>query len=120
MLRGINKVIIIGNLGRDPELKYTAAGVPVALISVATTEHWKDKTTNQHKSHTEWHRIIFYKNEAQQISQFLRKGNKIYIEGSSHCRKKKDKNGKDIYRHEIRGTDFQLLSSEEDNQYSQS
>jgi len=82
----INKAIIIGNLGQDPDMKYTASGTPIANISVATTEKWKDKDGNRQEK-TEWHRVVFFKRQAEVVGEYLRKGSQVYIEGKIQTRK---------------------------------
>lgn len=109
-MRGINKVILIGNLGRDPEVRYLASGDAVANITVATSESWKDKNTGQLQEVTEWHRIVFYGRLAEVVGEYLRKGSKVYIEGSIHTRKYQDKQtGEDRYSTEIKGRELQML-----------
>lgn len=113
-MRGINKVILIGNLGRDPEVRYLASGDAVANITVATSETWKDKNTGQQQEATEWHRIVFYGRLAEVVGEYLRKGSKVYIEGSIHTRKYQDKQtGEDRYSTEIKGRELQMLDSKQ-------
>ena len=111
MARGINKVILIGNLGQDPETKSLPSGSAVTNIRVATTEGWKDKQTGEKKEATEWHSVVFFDRMAEIAGQYLKKGSKVYIEGSLRTRKWQDKNGNDRYTTEIRATDMQMLDS---------
>jgi single-strand DNA-binding protein len=109
MARGVNKVILIGNLGQDPETKSLPSGSAVANITLATTEGWKDKQTGEKKEATEWHKVVFFDRLAEIAGQYLKKGSKVYIEGSLRTRKWQDKNGNDRYTTEIRATDMQML-----------
>lgn len=109
MARGVNKVILIGNLGQDPEIKSTAAGAAIANFSVATSESWKDKNTGQQVEKTEWHRVVAFNRLAEIIGQYVKKGSKIYIEGSLRTRKWQDKEGKDHYTTEIVANEMQML-----------
>ncbi len=110
MSRGVNKVILVGNLGQDPILRYSASGAAVANLSLATQEEWKDKQTGEKKTQTEWHRIIFYNKIAEICGEYLKKGSKIYVEGSLKTRKWQDKNtNQDRYTTEIQGRDMQML-----------
>lgn len=109
--RGINKVIILGNLGNDPETRYMPNGNAVTNISVATSESWKDKQTGQMQEKTEWHRIVFFNRLAEIAGEYLRKGSKVYIEGSLRTRKWQDQNGNDRYSTEIVASDMQMLDS---------
>jgi len=111
MARGINKVILIGNLGNDPEVRYMPSGSAVATISVATNDSWKDKTTGETQERTEWHRVVFFNRIAEIAGEYLRKGSKIYVEGSLRTRKWKDKDGNDKYTTEIVGNNMQMLDS---------
>lgn len=112
MARGINKVILIGNLGQDPETRYMPSGGAVTNITVATSESWKDKQTGQQQERTEWHRIVFFNRLAEIAGEYLRKGSKVYIEGSLRTRKWQDKNtGQDRYTTEIVGNEMQMLDS---------
>lgn len=108
---GINKTIILGNLGNDPETKYMPNGNAVTNISVATSESWKDKQTGQEQSRTEWHRIVFFNRLAEIAGEYLRKGSKVYVEGSLRTRKWQDQNGNDRYSTEIVASDMQMLDS---------
>ena len=113
-MRGINKVILVGNLGQDPSVRYLPSGVAVAQITVATSESWKDKDTGEQKTAVEWHRIIFYGRLAEIAGEYLRKGSKVYIEGSLHTRKYQDKQtGEDRYSTEIKGRELQMLDGKQ-------
>ena len=111
MARGINKVILIGNLGKDPETKSLPSGSAVCNVTVATTENWKDKQSGEKKEQTEWHRVVFFDRLAEIAGQYLKKGSKVYIEGSLRTRKWQDKSGNDRYTTEIRANDMQMLDS---------
>jgi len=111
MARGVNKVILIGNLGNDPEIRYTASGAAVANISLATAESWKDKNTGEQQERTEWHRIVFFGRLAEIVGEYLRKGSQIYVEGRLQTRKWEDKEGKDRYTTEIVANEMQMLGS---------
>ena len=111
MARGINKVILIGNLGNDPETRYTQAGSAVTNISLATSETWKDKQTGQPQERTEWHRIVFFNRLAEIAGEYLRKGSKVYVEGSLRTRKWQDQSGQDRYTTEIVANEMQMLDS---------
>ena len=108
----VNKVILIGNLGRDPEVRYTPNGLAVANLTIATTESWKDKQTGENQERTEWHRIAMYARLAEIAGEYLRKGSKIYIEGRLQTRKWQDKNtGQDRYTTEVIADSLQMLDS---------
>lgn len=109
MARGINKVILVGNIGQDPETKYTAGGSAVTNLSVATSEGWKDKQTGQMQERTEWHRVVFFNRLAEIAGEYLRKGSKVYIEGKLQTRKWQDQNGQDRYTTEIVANEMQML-----------
>ncbi|MEE4192336.1 MAG: single-stranded DNA-binding protein [Halieaceae bacterium] len=111
MARGINKVILIGNLGNDPETRYTQSGAAVTNISLATSETWKDKQTGQPQERTEWHRVVFFNRLAEIAGEYLRKGSKVYVEGSLRTRKWQDQSGQDRYTTEIVGNEMQMLDS---------
>ena len=117
-MAGVNKVIIVGNLGQDPETRTTQAGEMVTTISVATSEKWQDKQTGEVKEVTEWHRIVFYKRKAEVAAEYLSKGSKVYVEGRLKTRKWQDQNGQDRYTPEIIGDVLQMLDSRQsgDNQ----
>lgn len=123
-MAGINKVIIVGNLGADPEVRTMPNGEAVANISVATSESWIDKNTSEKRELTEWHRIVFYRRQAEIVGEYLRKGSKVYVEGRLRTRKWQDQNGQDRYTTEIQGDVLQMLDSRTDrgqgsNQYAQ-
>lgn len=109
--RGVNKVILVGNLGNDPEVRYSQAGAAITNISVATSESWKDKQTGQPQERTEWHRVVFFNRLAEIAGEYLRKGSKVYVEGSLRTRKWQDKEGQDRYTTEIVGNEMQMLDS---------
>ncbi|MGK0498690.1 MAG: single-strand DNA-binding protein [Oceanicoccus sp.] len=111
MARGINKVILVGNLGNDPEQKSMPNGNAVTNITVATSESWKDKQTGQQQERTEWHRIVFFNRLAEIAGQYLSKGSKVYIEGSLRTRKWQDQSGNDRYSTEIVASEMQMLDS---------
>ncbi len=114
--KGVNKVILIGNLGNDPEIKFLTNGDAVCNLSIATSESWKDKSTGQPQERTEWHRVVFFRKPAEIIGEYTKKGSKLYIEGSLQTRKWQDKDGIDRYTTEIRGDQFQFLDSKGDSQ----
>lgn len=107
--RGINKVILVGNLGKDPEIRYMPNGEAVANFSVATSESWKDKQSGEQKEQTEWHRVVAFKKLAEIIGEYVKKGSKIYIEGKLRTRKWQDKDGQDKYMTEIIADEMQML-----------
>ena len=110
-MAGINKVIIVGHLGNDPEMRSMPNGEAVANISVATSEAWKDKNTGERREVTEWHRIVFYRKLAEICGQYLKKGAQVYIEGRLRTRKWQDQNGQDRYTTEIQGDVMQMLGT---------
>ncbi|MFU2059205.1 single-stranded DNA-binding protein [Avibacterium volantium] len=110
-MAGVNKVIIVGNLGNDPEIRTMPNGEAVANISVATSESWMDKNTGERREITEWHRIVFYRRQAEIVGEYLRKGSKVYVEGRLRTRKWQDQNGQDRYTTEIQGDVLQMLDS---------
>ena len=114
MASGVNKAIILGNVGNDPELKYTASGNAIANISIATSESWKDKQTGQKQEKTEWHKVSAFGRLAEIIGEYVKKGSKVYIEGKIQTRKWQDKNGEDRYTTEIVANELQLLDSRSD------
>ncbi|MBK6277814.1 MAG: single-stranded DNA-binding protein [Gammaproteobacteria bacterium] len=111
MAKGINKVILIGNMGAEPETRYLPSGGAVTNIRLATSESWKDKNTGQQQERTEWHRVVFFNRLAEIAGEYLHKGSKVYIEGSLRTRKWQDKEGKDQYTTEIVANEMQMLDS---------
>ncbi len=111
MARGINKVILIGNLGNDPEVRYMPDGGAVANITVATSEQWKDKQTGEQQERTEWHRVVMFRRLGEIAGEYLKKGSKVYIEGKLQTRKWQDQNGNDRYTTEIVASEMQMLDS---------
>jgi single-strand DNA-binding protein len=110
--RGVNKVILVGNLGNDPESRFLPSGGAVTNITVATYETWKDKQTGQQQERTEWHRVVFFNRLAEIVNEYLRKGSKVYLEGSLRTRKWQDKQtGADRYSTEIVASEMQMLDS---------
>ena len=107
---GINKVILVGNLGQDPEVKYTAGGAAVTTLSIATSESWKDKDTGNEQERTEWHRVVLWRRLAEIAGEYLKKGSKVYIEGSLQTRKW-EQDGVTRYTTEINARDIQFLAS---------
>src|ERR1043166_4161705 len=105
----VNKVILVGNLGRDAELRYTPGGAPVATLNLATTEVWNDKASGQKQEKTEWHRIVLWGKSAESLSEYLTKGKQIFVEGRLQTRKWQDKDGHDKYTTEIRADRITLL-----------
>ena len=109
MSRGVNKVILVGNLGQDPEVKYMPNGGAVTNVTVATSESWKDKNTGEQQEKTEWHRVVMFKRLAEIAGEYLKKGSKVYIEGKLQTRKWQDKDGADRYTTEIVANEMQML-----------
>lgn len=109
MARGINKVILVGNLGADPETRYTASGSAITNIRIATTEAWKDKTSGEQQERTEWHRVVFFNRLAEIAGEYLRKGSQVYVEGTLRTRKWQDKDGHDRYSTEVVANEMQML-----------
>lgn len=116
MARGINKVILIGNIGQDPEVKYMPSGGAVTNVSVATSETWKDKNTGQPQERTEWHRVVFFNRLGEIAGEYLKKGSKVYIEGALRTRKWQAQDGTDRYTTEIVASEMQMLDGRGDNQ----
>ena len=110
-MASVNKVILVGNLGRDPETRYMPGGDAVTNCTIATTDTWKDKTSGEKKEATEWHRIVFYRKLAEIAGQYLKKGSQVYIEGSLKTRKWTDKEGQERYTTEIVADSMQMLGS---------
>ncbi|BFU60311.1 MULTISPECIES: single-stranded DNA-binding protein [Rodentibacter] len=114
-MAGVNKVIIVGHLGNDPEIRTMPNGDAVANISVATSESWNDRNTGERREITEWHRIVFYRRQAEICGEYLRKGSQIYVEGRLRTRKWQDQNGQDRYTTEIQGDVMQMLGGRNQN-----
>jgi single-strand DNA-binding protein len=112
-MASVNKVIIVGNLGRDPEVRYTPNGSAVCNVSVATTRSWKNKESGDKSEETEWHRVVFYDKLAEIAGEYLKKGRSVYVEGRLKTRKWQDKDGVEKYTTEIVATDMQMLGSRE-------
>lgn len=113
MARGINKVIIVGSLGNDPEVRYGNNGNAITNISVATSESWKDKNTGENVEKTEWHRIVLFNRLGEIAGEYLKKASKVYIEGKLQTRKWQDQNGQDRYTTEIVANEMQMLDSQQ-------
>jgi single-strand DNA-binding protein len=111
MARGVNKVILVGNLGKDPETRYMPSGSAVTNLTLATSESWKDKQTGEQQDRTEWHKIAMFGRLAEIAAEYLRKGSQIYVEGKLRTRKWQDKEGKDRYTTEIVADEMQMLGS---------
>lgn len=111
MARGVNKVILVGNLGRDPEVRYSPNGSAVANVTLATSESWKDKNSGEKQEKTEWHRIVFFGRLAEIAGEYLKKGAQIYVEGRLQTRKWQDKEGHERYTTEIVANEMQMLGS---------
>ncbi len=111
MSNGVNKVILVGNLGADPEVRYFPNGGATTKLRVATSESWKDKETGQKQERTEWHQVCFFNRLAEIAGEYLQKGSKVYVEGSLRTRKWADKNGNDHYTTEVIGKQMQILDS---------
>ena len=110
-MASVNKVIIVGNLGRDPETRYLPNGDAVTNVTIATTDSWKDKQTGEKKETTEWHRVVFFRRLAEVAGQYLKKGSQVYVEGSLRTNKYTDKDGVEKYSTEIRADSMQMLGS---------
>lgn len=113
-MASVNKVILIGNLGRDPEVRYTTGGNPVANFTMATTDRWNDPATGEKKERTEWHRIVVWGKQAEIAGEYLRKGRQVYVEGSLQTREWTDRDGNKKYTTEIRAQRFQMLGRRDD------
>jgi single-strand DNA-binding protein len=112
-MASVNKVILIGNLGRDPEVRYTPNGNAICNVTLATSRNWKDKTSGEKMEETEWHRVVFYDRLAEIAGEYLKKGRPVYVEGRLKTRKWQDKEGVDKYTTEIIASEMQLLGSRE-------
>ncbi|MCD8494434.1 MAG: single-stranded DNA-binding protein [Burkholderiaceae bacterium] len=108
-MASVNKVILVGNLGRDPEVRYSPEGSAVCNISIATTSNWKDKATGERREETEWHRVVMYNRLAEIAGEYLRKGRPVYIEGRLRTRKWQNKEGQDVYTTEVIADQMQML-----------
>ena len=115
MSRGVNKVILVGNLGQKPEMKYTQSNTAVANLSLATSESWKDKDSGDLKTKTEWHRVVYFGKLAEIAEQYLDKGSKVYVEGKLQTRKWQDQSGNDRYTTEVLGQELTMLDSRGDS-----
>lgn len=113
-MASVNKVILLGNVGRDPEMRYTPSGMAVCNISVATSRRWKSKDSQESQEETEWHRVVFYDRLAEVAGEYLKKGRPTYIEGRLKTRKWQDKDGKDVYTTEIVAEQLQLLGGRDE------
>jgi single-strand DNA-binding protein len=120
MSRGVNKVILVGNLGQKPEMRYTATQTAVANLSIATTESWKNKETGEPDSKTEWHKVVFFGNLAEIAEKYLDKGSSVYIEGKIQTRKWQDQEGKDRWTTEVLGNQLTMLGSRSSSEPSSS
>jgi single-strand DNA-binding protein len=109
MARGVNKVILVGNLGNDPEVRYSPDGKPVAKITLATSEQWKDRNTGEQQEKTEWHRVVFFGRLAEIVGEYLKKGRQIYVEGKLQTNKWQGQDGQDRYTTEIVANEMQML-----------
>lgn len=119
MSKGVNKVILVGRLGNDPDVRYTASGSAVTTISIATSESWKDKATGQQQERTEWHRVVFFGRLAEIAGQYLKKGSQVYVEGSLRTNKYTDKNGIERYSTDINANDLQMLGGNQGGNFNQ-
>jgi len=113
-MASINKVILIGNLGRDPEVRYTTSGTAVANFTLATTDRWSDSASGERKEKTEWHRIVVWAKQAEIAGEYLRKGKQVYVEGSLQTREWTDRDGNKRYTTEVNCRNFQMLGSRQD------
>ena len=112
-MASLNKVILIGNLGKDPETRYAPSGDAICNLTLATTETWKDKATGERKEATEWHRVVMFGKVAEIAAQYLKKGSQVYLEGRLQTRKWQDQSGQDRYTTEIRGDEMKMLGRRE-------
>ena len=115
MARGVNKVILVGNLGQKPEMRYTQTNTAVATLSIATSESWKDKDSGELREKTEWHRVVFFGKLAEIAEQYLDKGSQLYVEGKLQTRKWQDQAGNDRYTTEVLGQELTMLDSRGDS-----
>lgn len=114
MARGVNKAIILGNVGKEPDVRYTQDGKAIVSLSIATSEQWKDKNSGEKQERTEWHRVVFFGKVAEIAAEYVKKGSKIYVEGKLATRKWTDQQGQDRYTTEIIADQLQLLDSRQD------
>lgn len=119
MARGVNKVILVGNIGQEPEVRYSQAGSAIVNISLATSESWTDKQSGQKQEKTEWHKVVFFNKLAEIAAEYLRKGSQVYIEGSLRTRKWQDQQGQDRYSTEVVASEMQMLGGRQDGQQQQ-
>ena len=119
MSRGVNKVILVGNLGQKPEMRYTATQSAVANLSIATTESWKDKESGEMRDKTEWHKVVYFGKLAEIVEKYLDKGSKVYVEGKLQTRKWQDKSGADRWTTEIVGNELTMLDSRSGSQQNE-
>lgn len=117
-MRGVNKAIIVGNVGQDPEVRHSSNGNAICNLSVATSESWKDKNTGEQQERTEWHRVVFYRRLAEIVGEYVRKGSQIYVEGRLQTRKWQDQSGQDRYTTEIVADQMQMLGGKRDDSQS--
>jgi len=113
-MASVNKVILVGNLGRDPEVRYTTSGTPVANFTMATTDRWSDPSSGERKERTEWHRVVVWGKQAEIVGEYLRKGSQVYVEGSLQTREWTDREGNKRYTTEIKALSFQMLGRRSD------
>jgi len=118
-MRGVNKVILVGSLGKDPETRYTPSGSAVTNISIATSEKWKDKNTGEKQEKTEWHNVVFFGRLAEISGEYLKKGSQCYVEGSLTTEKWQDKSGNDRYTTKIKANEMQMLGGKNNSEPSQ-
>lgn len=119
MARGVNKVVLVATLGKDPEVRYGQSGNAMANVTMATSEQWKDKQTGEKQEKTEWHRVVFFNRLAEIVAEYLKKGSQVYIEGKLQTRKWTDKEGNDKYTTEIVANEMQMLGGRQDNNQGQ-
>jgi len=117
-MRGVNKVILVGNCGKDPETRYTPSGSAVTNISIATSESWKDKQSGEKQERVEWHNVVFFNRLAEIAGEYLKKGSQCYVEGQLRTRKWQDKSGNDRYTTEIVASEMQMLGGREQSDAS--
>ena len=118
MARGVNKVILVGNLGKDPEARFLPSGGAVTNITIATTDQWKDKQSGEKQERTEWHNVVFFNRLAEVASEYLKKGSQVYVEGSLRTKKWQDKEGRDRYTTQINATEMKMLGGNQSEQRS--